>query len=94
MGTDQISRGDPVTAIPPDRTEHSRTPGYVGERRGVVSEAYGRHVLPSSVVRGDAPPIVESLYSVRFEAEELFGEGDHRVHVDLYESALRSNRGG
>lgn len=53
----------------------------------MVLDDHGTHPLPSSVVRG--VPVDERLFSVRFDATELFGSGDHRVHVDLYESALR-----
>ena len=87
METRDIRIGKEVSAIPPDWTEHSRTPGYVGDRIGSVLDDYGTHPLPSSVVRG--APVDERLYSVRFVARDLFGDGDHSVHVDLYESALR-----
>lgn len=86
-----FERGTEVIVTPPDWTEHSRTPGYVGNRTGAVTDDYGTHLLPSSVVRGT--PIVERLFSVRFEASELFGSGKHRVHVDIYESSLRQSHG-
>jgi hypothetical protein len=91
MRAPDITIGAEVAVTPPDWNEHSRTPRYVGDRVGAVSEDYGRHLLPSSVVRGQ--PVTERLFSVQFEAEQLFGSGDHRVHVDLYESALRLNHG-
>ena len=87
MANPEFSTGTRVSVKPPDWTEHSRTPGYVGDRTGAVTDAYGTHLLPSPVMRG--APVVERLFSVRFEASELFGSGDHRVHVDLYESSLR-----
>lgn len=91
MTTPEVAVGVDVTVTPPDRREHSRTPGYVGNRRGAVVDARGRHPLPSSVVRGE--PVDERLFSVRFDAQELFGDGDHCVHVDLYESALTVTHG-
>ena len=56
-----------------------------------VLDDYGIHPLPSSVVRG--APVDERLFSVRFDAEALFGSGDHHVHVDLYKSALKIAHG-
>jgi len=86
LETHDIRIGSHVSVTPPNWTEHSRTPGYVGDRTGAVLDDYGTHPLPSSVVSGE--PVDERLFSVRFDARDLFGDGDHSVHVDLYESAL------
>jgi hypothetical protein len=83
-----LEHGSTVVARPPNRREHSRTPAYVGSHPGVVLLDLGAHPLPASVARGDRPAAVERLYTVEFGAADLFGVGTHRVHVDLYRSAL------
>jgi nitrile hydratase len=35
------------------------------------------------------PAEPEPVYTVRFAAAELFGEGDHAVTIDLWQSYLR-----
>ena len=48
----------------------------------------GRHPLPDRRAR-QLPSEPEPVYTVRFAAAELFGEGDHTVTIDLWESYLR-----
>jgi nitrile hydratase len=55
---------------------------------GTVVEPQGRHPLPDRRAR-QLPAQPESVYTVRFAAAELFGEGDHTVTIDLWESYLR-----
>jgi nitrile hydratase len=55
---------------------------------GTVVEHQGRHPLPDRRAR-QLPAEPESVYTVRFAAVELFGEGDHTVTIDLWESYLR-----
>ena len=70
---------------------HTRLPTYARDRRGIVVETHGAHVLPDSNGHflGEAP---EQLYSVKFTAQELWGPaaespGDEVV-LDLWESYL------
>jgi len=51
-------------------------------------EHQGRHPLPDRRAR-QLPVEPEPVYTVRFAAAELFGEGDHTVTIDLWESYLR-----
>lgn len=88
MTTDTLHLGAAVLARPPRRDEHSRTPGYVGGRTGIIQADHGRRDLPSSAVNGDDPVRREQVYAVSFTAQALFGSGQHRVTVDLYASAL------
>ena len=58
------------------------------------SEAYRSRVVrdPRGVLREfglELPAEPEPVYTVRFAAAELFGEGDHTVTIDLWESYLR-----
>jgi len=50
-------------------------------------ELQGSHPLPDDRARGlRADP--EPVYTVRFAARDLFGEGEHVVTVDLWQSYL------
>jgi nitrile hydratase len=53
---------------------------------GTVVEPIGEHPLPDDRSRG--VETVEPVYTVRFRASELFGEGDHDVTVDVWASHL------
>lgn len=69
---------------------HTRLPRYVRGKSGVVDRVHGVFVFPDTHAhfRGENP---QHVYSVRFEARELWGEdfvsGD-AVYVDLWEEYL------
>ena len=44
--------------------------------------------MPDDSARGIDPPRIQTCYVVRFSAADLWGSGDHTVHVDLWESYL------
>ena len=82
--------GDQVRALNLNPTGHTRLPRYARGRVGVVERRHGAHVLPDSNAhgRGEDP---RHLYSVRFEARELWGpEAPARdnVRLDLWETYL------
>ena len=69
---------------------HTRLPRYARGKRGVVARLHGVHVFPDTNAhdRGEHP---QPLYSVSFDARELWGESaepNQRVHIDLWESYL------
>ncbi|HEV2365523.1 MAG TPA: nitrile hydratase subunit beta [Caulobacteraceae bacterium] len=66
---------------------HTRLPRYVRGRQGRIEADHGAHVFPDSNAHGggEAP---QRLYTVSFPARELWGEGDHEVRLDLWESYL------
>jgi nitrile hydratase beta subunit len=69
---------------------HTRAPRYVQGRRGVVVRHDGSYSVPDVEAHSDRRRR-EPTYSVRFTAEELWGEGGAPgavVHVDLWESYL------
>ena len=73
---------------------HTRMPRYARGKRGVVHLVHGVHVFPDSHAHGlgEQP---QPLYSVRFEARELWGEAAEPcqwVHLDLWESYLEPGR--
>ncbi|HEX7269679.1 MAG TPA: SH3-like domain-containing protein [Streptosporangiaceae bacterium] len=80
--------GDRVRARRADAPHHTRLPRYARGAVGTVLERQGRYPLPDDRAR-QLPAEPEPVYTVRFAAAELFGEGDHTVTVDLWESYLR-----
>jgi nitrile hydratase beta subunit len=83
----RFAAGDAVRAADVHPHGHTRLPRYVRGRPGVVRFVHPAFVLPDSRAhgRGDNPQYV---YAVAFSAHELWGEGDHVVHVDIFESHL------
>jgi nitrile hydratase len=69
---------------------HTRLPRYARGKTGSIVSRHGAHVLPDASAhgQGDMP---QHLYTVRFSAQELWGERAHprdSVHLDLWESYL------
>ncbi|ESS10383.1 MAG: nitrile hydratase, beta subunit [uncultured archaeon A07HR60] len=88
VGCDVIVRNDH-----PDG--HTRCPGYARRAQGTIDAVQGTYAVPDEVAHGTEA--AEPLYSVRFEAAELWnddtdsdtdGDGD-TVHIDLWERYLR-----
>ncbi len=70
-----------------DPPHHTRLPRYARGAVGTVLEPEGRHPLADDRARGLPAPL-QTVYTVRFDARELFGEGDHAVMLALFESYL------
>ena len=84
---DRFSPGDRVRTDRADPPHHCRLPRYARGALGTVVEHCGDHPLADDRARGlSVPP--EPVYTVRFEARELFGEGEHAVTVDIWHSHL------
>ena len=82
--------GDAVRARNLNPTGHTRLPRYARGKAGVVTRHHGAHVFPDSNAhfRGEDP---RHLYTVRFTARELWGEGTSprdAVYLDLWEPYL------
>jgi nitrile hydratase len=65
---------------------HTRCPRYVRGGYGVVGAVHGSLRLPDASAAGRE--VSEPLYAVSFVARDLWGEGDHVVSLDLWESYL------
>jgi nitrile hydratase len=68
---------------------HTRLPAYVRGRVGRVTNRHGAHVLPDANAHGEKR--YEHLYTVAFEAAELWAEARDRresVYLNLWESYL------
>ena len=83
----RFSPGDRVRTSRVDPPHHSRLPRYARGAVGTVVEPQGRHPLADLRAQG-LPAEPEPVYTVRFAARDLFGEGDHGVTVDVWESRL------
>jgi len=90
----RFAAGDRVVTRHIHPRGHTRLPRYARGKRGVIHLVHGVHVFPDSNAHGlgEQP---QPLYSVRFEASELWGEDaqpNQRVHLDLWESYLEPGR--
>jgi nitrile hydratase subunit beta len=86
-GPGSFAPGDRVRTSRADPPRHTRLPRYARGATGIVVELQGRHPLPDHRAGGlSAEP--EPVYAVRFAARELFGDGEHTVTVDLWQSYL------
>lgn len=69
---------------------HTRLARYVRGKVGVVTALHGCHVLPDTIAH-DQGEHAQPLYTVRFEARELWGDNVSRrdcVYIDLWETYL------
>ncbi len=68
---------------------HTRCPGYVRGTTGTVVRVDGTHSVPDIEAHGTARRY-EPTYAVRFDAADLWQDGQHgvSVHVDLWDSYL------
>jgi nitrile hydratase beta subunit len=86
----RFQQGQRVRARNLNPVGHTRLPRYARGRAGVIARVHGVFVFPDTNAhfQGECP---QHVYSVRFEAQELWGEdfaaGD-AVYVDLWESYL------
>jgi nitrile hydratase len=90
----RFAPGDPVRTREIHPHGHTRLPRYARGRRGVIHRCHGIHVFPDTNAHGlgEQP---QPLYSVRFDARELWGEAaepNQAVHIDLWESYLLPGR--
>lgn len=86
----RLRAGQGVRARNINPTGHTRLPRYVRGKLGTIDRVHGVFVFPDTNAhfQGETP---QHLYSVRFEAQELWG-GDSvnrgAVYVDLWEDYL------
>ena len=85
----RFAPGDRVRALNRHPRGHTREPRYVRGHVGTVREHYGAQVYPDLSAEGVDEG--RHLYSVRFEASELWGDSANpgsAVYVDLWEEYL------
>jgi len=82
--------GERVRAVTINPRGHTRLPRYVRGKTGEIAGVQGCHVFPDSNARGKGEN-PHWLYSVRFDARELFGSGaeaGNMVMVDCWGAYL------
>ncbi len=84
---ERFAPGTRVRTRRTDPPHHTRLPRYARGAVGTVVGSQGSHPLADDRARG-LPAEPQTVYTVRFAARELFGEGDHHVTVDVWESHL------
>lgn len=84
----RFAPGSRVRAVPGDPPHHTRIPRYVRGHVGEIVAVEGTAVLPDDRARRLPEPRKEPVYTVRFAARDLWGEGTHSVAVGLWESYL------
>jgi len=87
--TPRFAAGDQVRVREWHSPGHTRCPRYVRGKTGTVVRVDGIHSLPDVEAHSSARRY-EPTYSVRFDAAELWrdGQGGVSVHVDLWDSYL------
>jgi nitrile hydratase subunit beta len=91
VGEPRFGPGDRVLVRDWHPPGHTRCPRYVRGRTGVVVRVDGTHSVPDVEAHGTARRY-EPTYSVRFDAGELWRDGQRgeSVHVDLWDSYLEA----
>lgn len=85
----KFTEGDAVATQQVGSAHHTRLPGYLRGRTGIVTAYRGLHVLPDANALGEER--AEPLYTVGFAAADLWPEAKDRpdrIHADLWESYL------
>jgi Nitrile hydratase beta subunit len=70
-----------------DPPHHTRLPRYARGAVGTLIECEGTYQRPDDRSRG-FNPVAEPVYTVRFVAGDLFGEGEHTVTIALWQSYM------
>jgi nitrile hydratase len=88
-GRSRFAVGDRVRARGWHPRGHTRCPWYVRGHVGIVERCDGSFSLPDVEAHSSAR-VYEATYSVRFEADELWNDGQPgvTVNVDLWDSYL------
>jgi nitrile hydratase beta subunit len=82
--------GDKVRARNMEIEGHTRLARYVRGKIGRITSFHGSHVFPDTAAH-DLGENAQPLYTVRFEAKELWGDNVARrdaVYIDLWEDYL------
>lgn len=84
--------GDRVRAIVENPSGHTRLPAYLRGRVGRVIRFLGTYRFPGELAVGKTDGVPRELYTVQFEASELWGVDampGATVTADLFETYLR-----
>jgi nitrile hydratase len=83
--------GDAVVTRQMNPQGHTRLPRYCRGKRGTIDRMHGAHVFPDTHAAGQGEQ-PQWLYTVRFEARELWGPDTtaSNVYVDCWEPYLEA----
>lgn len=82
--------GDKVRVLMLNPRGHTRLPRYARGRVGTVYRHQGTFVFPDTVAHGTGE-LPQHVYSVRFEAKDLWGDEaspKHSVYLDLWDDYI------
>jgi nitrile hydratase len=85
----RFAPGDRIRTSSFGHPHHTRLPEYARGREGTVHAHHGAHIFADDSARGIEH--AQHIYSVVFEAEELWPEAEgrrDRIYLDLWESYL------
>jgi nitrile hydratase subunit beta len=88
----RFKRGQSVRTKKLMGSAHTRLPLYARGRTGAIHAHHGAHIFPDLSAKGIEE--AQHLYSVRFEAPELWPEaegGQDKIFLDLWESYLEAS---
>jgi len=83
--------GDKVRTSSADPDGYHRLPRYLRAKRGRIVAIHGSYPLADIRATGQADAPLEMLYTVEFDAREVWGpyaEGNDVIHAELWESYL------
>jgi nitrile hydratase len=90
-GPRRFAPGDRVRTANPVTAGHTRLPRYARRQDGTVVRRLPPWPKASvAAATGRYDEGWEHVYSVEFAARDLFGDGDHTVSVDVWESDLEA----
>ena len=90
-GAARFALGSSVRTVEVQPQHHTRLPAYARGKTGVIQHVHGAHVFPDTNAQGlgESP---QWLYTVAFDAKELWGETARAQHsvisVDAFEPYL------
>ena len=85
--------GDAITVRNIHPVGHTRLPRYVRGKHGVIARIYGAQGFQDEPTVADNSP--QHVYSVVFEARELWGEDaerNQRLYIDMWECWMEATR--
>ena len=86
----RFAPGETVRARGVDPSHHTRVPRSVRGHAGRIVDVTGTWPLADDMAVRSARPRVEPVYTVVFAARDLWGEGEHDVLLELWESYLET----
>jgi nitrile hydratase subunit beta len=92
--TPRFRQGDAVYVADPLAADHSRLPGFLRNKRGIVTEVYPGAFEYFVSTGPDGLEGPQHVYCVRFEAADIWGEEKSEpntvIYADLFDAYLKA----